>query len=209
METDHGKLKCIDKNSKMKCPTPHTEKIVNARKITYCRRPGLIYKNLIKNQNAIQTSQYFELTCGVHQWIPPRSPYALIQEDLFHNPWQLLIATIFLTKVTAKLAIPKIHEFLLKWPTPEDVTKANPQDLLFSVKNLGLENTRVKTIKRFTADFLSKNWKYPIELYGIGKYGNDSYRLFCVNEWRIVQPDDILLSKYKDWLTLNEKQLGI
>jgi methyl-CpG-binding domain protein 4 len=59
------------------------------------------------------------------------------------------------------------------------------------------------------ADFLSKNWKYPIELYGIGKYGNDSYRLFCVNEWRIVQPDDILLSKYKDWLTLNEKQLGI
>lgn len=61
----------------------------------------------------------------------------------------------------------------------------------------------------FTAEFLSKNWKYPIELYGIGKYGNDSYRLFCVNEWRTVQPDDILLSKYKNWLLLNEKQLGI
>jgi len=139
----------------------------------------------------------------------------------------------FFWKFSAKLAIPKIHTFLLKWPTPEDVTKADPQELLSSVENLGLENTRVKTIKRFTGkyynkskyiifwltslntnilsteDFLLKNWKYPIELYGIGKYGNDSYRLFCVNEWRKVQPDDILLSKYKDWLTLNEKQLGI
>ncbi|XP_025209005.1 methyl-CpG-binding domain protein 4-like [Melanaphis sacchari] len=208
METNHGKLKCIDKISKMKCSSLYSNKNANTRKTTYCKRPGLVYKNLIKNQNAIQTSQYFESTCG-DQWIPPRSPYALIQEDLFHNPWQLLIATIFLTKVTAKLAIPKIHEFLLKWPTPEDVINANPQDLLCSVENLGLENTRVKTIKRFTADFLSKNWKYPIELYGIGKYGNDSYRLFCVNEWRIVQPDDILLSKYKDWLILNEKQLGL
>ncbi|XP_050420928.1 methyl-CpG-binding domain protein 4-like isoform X2 [Adelges cooleyi] len=143
------------------------------------------------------------------QWIPPRSPYALIQEDLFHNPWQLLIATIFLTKVTAKLALPKIHEFLQKWPKPENVMQADSEDLLCSVESLGLENTRVKTIKGFTADFLNKNWTYPIELYGIGKYGNDSYRLFCVNEWKCVQPDDILLSKYKDWLTQNEKILGL
>jgi len=79
--------------------SPHSKK--NARKTKYCKRPGLVYKNLIKNQNAVQTSHYFESTCG-GQWIPPRSPCALIQEDLFHNPWQLLIATIFLTKVTGK-----------------------------------------------------------------------------------------------------------
>lgn len=51
---------------------------------------------------------------------------------------------------SAKLAIPKMHEFLLKWPTPEDVMKASTQDLLCSMENLGLENTRVKTIKGFT-----------------------------------------------------------
>lgn len=43
-----------------------------------------------------------------------------------------------------------MHEFLLKWPTPEDVMKASNQDLLCSMENLGLENTRVKTIKGFT-----------------------------------------------------------
>ncbi|XP_050546876.1 methyl-CpG-binding domain protein 4-like isoform X1 [Daktulosphaira vitifoliae] len=178
-------------------------------KINHCRRPGLVYRNLVKNLvNSEKTSVYFKNSIG-KQWIPPRSPYALIQEDLFHDPWQLLIATIFLTKVTAKMAIPKIHKFLKKWPKPEDVRKAERLDLLRSVDNLGLENTRVKTIKGFTEDYLTKDWKYPIELYGIGKYGNDSYRIFCVNEWKLVQPDDIMLSKYKEWLLRNEETFGL
>jgi len=33
-------------------------------------------------------------------------------------------------------------------------------------------------------EYLTKSWTYPAELYGIGKYGNDSYRIFCVNEWK-------------------------
>lgn len=36
-------------------------------------------------------------------------------------------------------------------------------------------------------EYLHKQWKYPIELHGIGKYGNDSYRIFCVNEWKEVR----------------------
>lgn len=31
---------------------------------------------------------------------PPRSPFNLIQEDLFHDPWQMLIATIFLNNTS-------------------------------------------------------------------------------------------------------------
>jgi len=96
METNNKMLNTVE-SPKMKCLSPLSKK--NIRKINYCRRPGLIYKNLIKNQNIIQTSHYFDNPPG-DQWIPPRSPYALIQEDLFHNPWQMLIATIFLTKVT-------------------------------------------------------------------------------------------------------------
>lgn len=86
---------------KVKCLSQWSTK--NALKKNYCRRPGLVYKSLIKNRNAIHTSPYFDTpSASGTQWIPPRSPYALIQEDLFHNPWQLLIATIFLTKVTGK-----------------------------------------------------------------------------------------------------------
>ena len=35
-------------------------------------------------------------------------------------------------------------------------------------------------------EYLTKSWTYPDELYGIGKYGSDSYRIFCVNEWKDV-----------------------
>ena len=47
---------------------------------------------------------------------------------------------------------------------------------------------------------MSKAWTYPIELFGIGKYGNDSYRIFCVDEWRYVKPTDHMLNKYHDWI---------
>jgi len=33
-------------------------------------------------------------------WIPPRSPFSLVQEELFHDPWKLLVATIFLNRTT-------------------------------------------------------------------------------------------------------------
>ena len=32
------------------------------------------------------------------KWTPPRSPYNLVQESLFHDPWKLLVATIFLNR---------------------------------------------------------------------------------------------------------------
>ncbi|XP_074406367.1 methyl-CpG-binding domain protein 4 isoform X3 [Zonotrichia albicollis] len=37
---------------------------------------------------------------ALRKWTPPRSPFNLIQETLFHDPWKLLIATIFLNKTS-------------------------------------------------------------------------------------------------------------
>ncbi len=60
---------------------------------------------------------------------------------------------------------------------------------------------------RFSEEYLNKDWFYPIELYGIGKYGNDSYRMFCLNEWRDVKPNDPKLTLYHEWMEELE-QLG-
>lgn len=35
---------------------------------------------------------------GDRKWIPPKSPFNLVQETLFHDPWKLLVATIFLNR---------------------------------------------------------------------------------------------------------------
>lgn len=71
----------------------------------YKRRPGLIYKKIMNSKLYDVQSCYFNTRKhqGNCKWIPPRSPYALLQEDLFDRPWQLLIATIFLTKTKGRI----------------------------------------------------------------------------------------------------------
>ena len=65
---------------------------------------------------------------------------------------------------------------------------------------MGLHNLRAKTLIKFSWEFLNTDWRYPIELDGIGKYGNDSYRIFCVEEWREVEPRDKKLNIYHEWV---------
>ncbi|KFQ48182.1 Methyl-CpG-binding domain protein 4, partial [Nestor notabilis] len=143
------------------------------------------------------------------KWTPPRSPFNLIQETLFHDPWKLLIATIFLNKTSGKMAIPVLWKFLKKYPSPEITRTADWKEMSELLKPLGLYELRAKTIIKFSDEYLSKQWKYPIELHGIGKYGNDSYRIFCVNEWKEVQPQDHKLNVYHTWLWENRDRLSI
>lgn len=143
------------------------------------------------------------------KWTPPRSPFNLVQETLFHDPWKLLIATIFLNRTAGKMAIPVLWEFLEKYPSAEVARTADWRDVSELLKPLGLYELRAKTIIRFSDEYLTKQWKYPIELHGIGKYGNDSYRIFCINEWKQVHPEDHKLNKYHDWLWENHEKLSL
>ncbi|XP_012510612.1 PREDICTED: methyl-CpG-binding domain protein 4 [Propithecus coquereli] len=143
------------------------------------------------------------------KWTPPRSPFNLIQETLFHDPWKLLIATIFLNRTSGKMAIPVLWKFLEKYPSAEVARTADWRDVSELLKPLGLYDLRAKTIVKFSDEYLTKQWKYPIELHGIGKYGNDSYRIFCINEWKQVHPEDHKLNKYHDWLWENHEKFSL
>ncbi|KAK1158486.1 methyl-CpG-binding domain protein 4-like [Acipenser oxyrinchus oxyrinchus] len=143
------------------------------------------------------------------KWTPPRSPFNLVQETLFHDPWKLLIATIFLNKTSGKMAIPVLWQFLDRYPSPEVTRSTDWTEIAELLKPLGLNELRAKAMVKFSDEYLTKQWKYPIELHGIGKYGNDSYRIFCVNEWRQVDPQDHKLNKYHAWLWENHDKLGI
>ncbi|KFP89031.1 Methyl-CpG-binding domain protein 4, partial [Acanthisitta chloris] len=147
---------------------------------------------------------------GLRKWTPPRSPFNLVQETLFHDPWKLLIATIFLNKTSGKhRLVLLLWEFLKKYPSPEVARDADWKEMSELLKPLGLYELRANTIIKFSDEYLSKPWRYPIELHGIGKYGNDSYRIFCVNEWKEVQPQDRKLNMYHAWLWENREKLSI
>lgn len=165
-----------------------------------------------------KTSPYFSGRNGAlsppkrkafRKWTPPRSPFNLVQETLFHDPWRLLVATIFLNKTSGKMAIPVLWEFFQRYPSAEVTRASDWRPLCVLLQPLGLSTLRARTLVRFSDEYLSKLWRYPIELHGIGKYGNDSYRIFCVEEWREVSPDDHKLNDYHAWLWKNQEQLGI
>ncbi|XP_071332729.1 methyl-CpG-binding domain protein 4 [Trachinotus anak] len=143
------------------------------------------------------------------KWTPPRSPFNLVQETLFHDPWKLLVATVFLNKTSGKMAIPVLWQFFERYPSAEVTREADWKPMSELMKPLGLYELRAKTLIRFSDEYLTKQWRYPIELHGIGKYGNDSYRIFCVGEWRQVTPEDHKLNKYHAWLWENHETLGI
>ncbi|XP_023128897.2 methyl-CpG-binding domain protein 4 isoform X1 [Amphiprion ocellaris] len=143
------------------------------------------------------------------KWTPPRSPFNLVQETLFHDPWKLLVATVFLNKTSGKMAIPILWQFFERYPSAEVTREADWKPISELMKPLGLYELRAKTLIRFSDEYLTKQWRYPIELHGIGKYGNDSYRIFCVGEWRQVTPEDHKLNKYHAWLWENHETLGI
>lgn len=143
------------------------------------------------------------------KWSPPKSPYSFIQEKLFRDPWQLLVATIFLNKTNGKVACPLVWQFLERWPTAEVTRKADWVEIAELMTPLGLHHIRAQRLVRMSDEYLKKDWQNPSELYGISKYGQDSYRLFCLGEWKSVKPTDIMLKLYQDWILTNSRALKL
>ena len=133
-------------------------------------------------------------------WHPPKSPYNLLQESLWPNEWRVLVSCLLLNLTTRKQVEKVIDKLFSKYPVPEDMIRANEDDLRSIIASLGLVNKRVKTLKRFSQEYLTKDWAMPIELYGCGKYANDAWRIFFRGDWQIVEPTDHALNDYHGWL---------
>ncbi|KAI4894071.1 hypothetical protein NFI96_009900 [Prochilodus magdalenae] len=112
-------------------------------------------------------------------------------------------------KQKRKLAIPTLWQFFERYPSAEVTRASDWKPLSELLQPLGLNSLRAKTLIRFSDEYLTKSWRYPVELYGIGKYGNDSYRIFCIGEWREVTPNDHKLNDYHTWLWENHERLGL
>ncbi|XP_030748016.1 uncharacterized protein LOC115876371 [Sitophilus oryzae] len=143
-----------------------------------------------------------------YPFVPPRSPHNLIEELLYHDPWSLLVATIFLNKTSCSAARPFVFWFLDENPNPHVVLKKNYEDLETYFGFLGLQKIRSMQVWRMSYDFLYKDWTRVSELYGVGQYGEDAFRMFCLGDFS-VEPKDRYLKIYKAWYQMQEKQQRI
>lgn len=121
----------------------------------------------------------------------------LIQEKYKHDPWAMLCGCIMLNQTHNRQVWRVIENFFDKFPSPQSISEDSFDEIKEITRSLGFYNRRAKQLIKFSDDWLNKDWKNVIELYGIGKYASDSYEIF-VNGNLAVQPTDRVLLKYLD-----------
>lgn len=134
-------------------------------------------------------------------WQPPKSPYTLLQEQLWQDPWKIFVCCIFCNLTKRLTAEPYFWKVLDRWNTPSKLASADDNELIEMIQPLGLSQRRAKALKKMSYEYTHKDWKDDAtKLYGIGKYGSDAYRIFCKGEWKDVQPKDGALVNYHNYL---------
>lgn len=148
----------------------------------------------IEDHEPIHVQPFFNITPREM----PQSPHYVIEEDFSANPWAMLVATIFLTKTAGKVARPYMKTFFEEYPTPYHVLQDTPTSLERFFENLGLRK-RGHMIWKLSYQFVSSRWRRASDLCGIGKYGEDAYRIFCLGHTDL-DPGDRYLRLYLDWM---------
>ncbi|GFR53053.1 hypothetical protein Agub_g15755 [Astrephomene gubernaculifera] len=85
---------------------------------------------------------------------------------------------------------------------------ADPRVLRDILRPLGLHTIRAARLRRFSEEYLSKQWSCPSQLHGVGSYAADAYHIFCRGRWRQVQPADKDLRRYCEWLAATGRSLA-
>lgn len=139
-------------------------------------------------------------------WVPPVSPYGLIQEKLYKDPWKLLVACMLLNKTAGQQMHKVIWNLFDFVGSPEAAVAARTEDIANMIHSLGLHKKRANMIQRFSVEYMRDDWADVSELHGIGKYASDAYTIFCEGRWREVIPNDHMLLKYWEWLHKTQGQ---
>ncbi|RIA94502.1 hypothetical protein C1645_562584 [Glomus cerebriforme] len=114
-------------------------------------------------------------------------------------------ATMFLNRTRGSQALPIMWKFLEEYSTPQKAVLANVDTLADLLRPLGLQNTRAERIIRFSYTYLlNSNFETPKKLFGMGKYAEDSWKLFCEKDdnWKEeygLEPEDKILQLYVNW----------
>jgi methyl-CpG-binding domain protein 4 len=131
--------------------------------------------------------------------IKPLLDSLMVQEQI-KNSWEHMVAVITLNQTYRKTVKRVLPEFLCHFNDADTLLKADVELIKQIIKPLGLVNTRCNRLINMSKDYLGWDGVDAKKLYGIGKYGSDSYEIFFKNNCN-VQPTDKELIRY-----LEEKQ---
>ena len=123
----------------------------------------------------------------------------MVQEQV-KSVWQHMVGVICLNltnRVQVKSVLPKLFK---KYPNPISFIRGSSKTQAKMLAPLGMVNVRLKRLKHMSLDMLTWDYKDATKLYGIGKYGSDSYRIFYKNE----RPKNVKDKELKRYLNDNK-----
>jgi len=106
----------------------------------------------------------------------------LMVQQQVESKWQHMVGVICLNQTNRKQVKRVLPVLFSVAPTPVHFLNTTEKTIKNIIQPLGMLNIRYNRLKRMTKDFLTWDEGDATMLYGIGKYGSDSYRLFYKNE---------------------------
>ena len=119
----------------------------------------------------------------------------LMVQQQINNAWEHMVGVIMLNQTGRKPVKMTLPEFLYWFPTPQALLQADEDFVKSILAPLGMMNIRYNRLVRMSNDYLTWDGEDATMLYGIGKYGSDSYEIFFKQNYS-VDPTDKELKRY-------------
>ena len=135
--------------------------------------------------------------------IEPLRDDLMVQQQLgledvpYVEKWRHMVAVIMLNQTGRKPVKTVYPLFMHHWPTPSWLLRSTPKEVKNIIWSLGMSTVKENRIRRMTADYINWDGNDATKLYGIGKYGSDSYEIFFKHNYT-VDPTDKELRRYLD-----------
>lgn len=111
----------------------------------------------------------------------------LMVQQQVENVWQHMVGVICLNCTGRKQVKAVLPSFFKRWPTHDALLYATRNEIEEVIAPLGMKRVRAQRLYRMSEQFGDWDGNDATDLYGIGKYGSDSYRLFYKKEL----PEDV------------------
>jgi methyl-CpG-binding domain protein 4 len=121
----------------------------------------------------------------------------LMVQQQIRNSWEHMVGVIMLNQTGRRPVKTCLPEFLYWFPNPHALLAADEDFVKSIIQPLGMVNVRYRRLVGMSQDYLTWNGEDATMLYGIGRYGSDSYEIFFKQNYT-VEPTDKELRRYLD-----------
>lgn len=116
-----------------------------------------------------------------HHMEPQMRDDLMVQQQV-QSKWQHMVGVICLNQTYRKQVKEVLPKLFKRYPDANAYLRGRHKTQEKMLKPLGMWSVRAKRLRQMSKEYLTWDGVEASDLYGIGKYGSDSYKIFYKNE---------------------------